>query len=218
MEEISAIYRRRFAGLAKRRERVWRVLCRFFQRYIPTDATVVEIACGYGEFINNILVDGRGKKIAIDVNSDAKEHLHDGITFVNSSAESVELQDGIADVVFVSNFFEHLNSSDQLIAVLRRIHLLLRCGGRLIVLQPDIGLVGSKYWDFLDHKLPITMPRLCEAAAIAGLRPIHLVRRFLPYTMSGKMPVHPFLVSAYLKLMPISGWFMGKQLLAVFQK
>lgn len=87
-----------------------------------------------------------------------------------------------------------------------------------MVLQPDIRWTGAAFWDFLDHKLPVTLPRLVEACALAGLRLERAIPRFLPYTMSGRMPSPPCLVKAYLKLLPVSGWLFGKQAFAVFRR
>ena len=58
------------------------------------------------------------------------------------------------DVVFMSNDLEHLASADDVIAQLKVVAEVLRPGGRVIVLQPNIRLTGGSYWDFLDHKTP----------------------------------------------------------------
>jgi hypothetical protein len=52
--DLPAIYRHRFeaTGLDKR-NRVWKVLCQyFFNPMIGPDQDVLDLACGYGEFIN----------------------------------------------------------------------------------------------------------------------------------------------------------------------
>lgn len=60
-----------------KKDAVWKLLCdSFFSRYIkPTDA-ILDIACGYGEFSNHIK---SGRKIAIDLNPDAKKFLRDDV-------------------------------------------------------------------------------------------------------------------------------------------
>ena len=40
----------------------------------------------------------------------------------------------------------------------------------MIVLQPNIRLVGPRYWDFIDHRVALTERSLLEAAELAGLR------------------------------------------------
>ena len=41
---------------------------------------------------------------------------------------------------------------------------------RVIVLQPNIRLVGPRYWDFIDHRSPSPSGAWLEAAELAGLR------------------------------------------------
>ena len=54
-QELSKIYHRRFVRTAAYRNRVWEVLTRsFFSRWVRPDHTVLDLGCGYGEFINNI--------------------------------------------------------------------------------------------------------------------------------------------------------------------
>lgn len=220
---LDAVYSRRFANREARREAVWDVLCQWFDRFIPGDACILDIACGHGEFANHLPRRNR-TLFAADINPDARSFLRADVTFLPASAEVVDLPDGSLDVVFASNFFEHLPSAEALLDVLRNAARMLKLddcsklGGVLIALQPDIRRTGAAFWDFLDHKLPITLPRLEEACGLAGLRLERAIPRFLPYTMSGRMPSPPFLVKAYLKLLPASGWLFGKQAFAVFRK
>lgn len=44
-DNLKAIYQRRFKGEAEFRNKMWQVLCAdFFQKFIPKDAVVLEIA------------------------------------------------------------------------------------------------------------------------------------------------------------------------------
>ena len=87
-------------------------------------------------------------------------------------------------------------------------------GGRVIVLQPNIKLVGAAYWDFIDHHVALTETSLVEAATFAGFTTEDVIQRFLPYSVKGKLPAHPTLVRAYLAFRP-AWWFLGKQTLYV---
>ena len=54
---------------------LWKVLCAdFFQRFIPQDAIVIDLAAGYCEFINNISC---ARKIAIDLNPETRNRAAD---------------------------------------------------------------------------------------------------------------------------------------------
>jgi len=116
--------------------------------------------------------------------------------------------------VFMSNYLEHLDSADAVIEQLKVARELLAPGGRVIVLQPNIRLVGSRYWDFIDHRVALTERSLLEAAELAGLGTDQLITRFLPYSTKGRLPAARFLVRAYLAFPP--AWrVMGKQTLYV---
>ena len=78
MPNLKAIYSSRFrsTGLEKR-QRVWNVLCdRFFDRIVDgADKTVLDLACGYGEFINAI---NAKHKIGVDLNPDTRDFSEPG--------------------------------------------------------------------------------------------------------------------------------------------
>jgi hypothetical protein len=93
-----------------------------------------------------------------------------------------------------------------------------RGGGKLLILQPNIKYTGGAYWDFIDHKVALTEQSLIEAGELCGLKVNNCLRRFLPYTTKSNIPQHPFFVWLYLKLLPLSGFFMGQQTFLVLEK
>ena len=121
------------------------------------------------------------------------------------------------DVAFVSNFFEHLPTKRDLLKTLTEVVRVLRPGGRLLILQPNIRYVGGAYWDFFDHELPLTERSLIEALELVGLKPIEVRPRFLPFTSKSAIPQHPALVWLYLKI-PIMHRLLGRQSWIVARK
>jgi predicted SAM-dependent methyltransferase len=72
------------------------------------------------------------------------------------------------DVIFTSNFFEHLVSKQALSQTILQAKKCLVPGGRLIAMGPNIRFVGGAYWDFWDHiwHLPtLRSPRYCGFTA-----------------------------------------------------
>jgi SAM-dependent methyltransferase len=200
----------------RRRRQIWKVLCEdFFQRYVRETDTVLELACGFGEFISNIRA---ARKIAFDLNPDAASALPPDVEFHLEDARSLRsLADAEVDVCFVSNFFEHLTSKDQMDAVLTEILRVLRPGGRLIALQPNIKYAPGDYWDFYDHHLPLSHLSCAEAFRKTGFEVEELVGRFLPFSTLSSLPQHPFFVRWYLRLRP--AWrLLGRQFLIVGRK
>ncbi|MEA2730129.1 MAG: hypothetical protein QOF70_4604 [Acetobacteraceae bacterium] len=217
MTDVAALYRTRFeqTGL-DRRDRVWKVLCKhFFDQRIPRNATVLDLACGYGEFINNV---SASRKIAVDLNPDAAKHLQPGIVYFNAAATDLSIVGHeVADVVFASNFLEHLRDKKECDAVLAAVRDVLKPNGKFIVMGPNIRYAYREYWDFYDHYLPLSDLSLGEGLSIAGFRIEESIARFMPYTMSNSRPTHDLLIRAYLA-MPIAWKLLGKQFLVTAVK
>lgn len=214
---LAALYKARFAeDELPRKNAIWQVLCRhFFQRYVQPGDTVVDLACGYGEFINNI---SAGNKIAIDLNPDSSQFLAADIHFEQTDVRGIgALMQAQADVVFTSNFLEHLPDKAALEELLLEILKALKPGGRYLVLGPNLRYLPGQYWDFYDHHLGLTHLSLCEVLSNLGFELELCIDRFLPYTTQGALPTHPTLVRAYLAVPPL--WkLMGKQFFVVARK
>src|SRR3954469_4194544 len=167
MEGIENLYRGRFDGDEKRKkDQLWKILCCYLQRWIPEQGTVLDVGAGYCEFINNIRA---GKKLAVDFNPDAADHAGAGVDFRQSRADAMPfLEPDSVDTVFMSNFLEHLSDKHEVLQVLREAHRILRPGGRLIVLQPNVRQAYREYWDFFDHHVALSDRSLVEAVQLAG--------------------------------------------------
>ena len=214
--DLSRIYAQRFAANLDYRKRVWRVLIdSFFQRYVPHDATVLDLGCGYGEFINQIHA---GRKYAMDLNPDAPRYLSPHVQFIRQDcSQPWAIEKDSLDLIFTSNFFEHLPDKVALGRTLDQAHQALKPGGLLIAIGPNIKLIPGAYWDFWDHYIPLTESALGEALEN---RTFHIKRKeaaFLPYTMAGEKPVPLALVRVYLQL-PKLWQFFGKQFLMIAAK
>jgi ubiquinone/menaquinone biosynthesis C-methylase UbiE len=217
MTDLASLYRFRFneADLPGKM-RIWQILCSdFFQRFVDPNSTVLDVACGYGEFINNIQA---GKKHAIDLNPDTKRFLQSDVTFHLTRADAMQgVENESIDVAFTSNFLEHLESKAACDAVLREVLRALRPGGKFIVMGPNIRYLAAQYWDFYDHHLPLSHSSLEEGLSINGFRVTQNIAKFLPYTTRSALPQHPLLVRAYLKT-PVAWRLLGRQFLLIAEK
>lgn len=215
-DDLHREYNLRFSGLASYRRKVWRILVnRYFQPLVGHDRAILDLGCGWGEFINQIAAQ---QKYAMDLNPDARQHLAADVHFIHQDCSKPwQVPDASLDVVFTSNFLEHLLSKDDLAATVFEIYRCLRPGGRLICLGPNIKYVGGAYWDFFDHHLPLTEASLSELLQLKGFAIDQCLPKFLPYTMaSGKQPPL-WMVSLYLAF-PIAWQIAGKQFLIVATK
>jgi SAM-dependent methyltransferase len=209
-ERLNKLYRSRFnPEEIKKKNRLWKVLCReFFQKYIPENASVLDIGAGYCEFINNIKA---GTKYAVDLNPDTIRFAGSDVKVVICRADQLDfLADGSVDVVFMSNFLEHLDTKNEVLVILKEAHRALKPGGRILVLLPNIRYVYKKYWDYFDHKLPLSDKSLAEALEITDFKIIKSYSRFLPYSTKSRLPWNELLIKIYLKI-PLAWYIMGAQ-------
>jgi 2-polyprenyl-3-methyl-5-hydroxy-6-metoxy-1,4-benzoquinol methylase len=195
VSDLESVYERRFGTSdTERKERV------------------LDVACDRGSFIRNVRA---GERWASDLR-DVRSWLPEDVRFVQSSGLELDevLPAGHFDIVFMSNYLEHLLSRSEVVAQMVVAHRLLRPGGKVMILQPNIRLVGGSYWDFIDHHVALTERSLAEAASLAGFTTERLITRFLPYSTLGKLPQNSYLVRWYLHV-PVAWRILGKQTLYI---
>ncbi len=214
--ELQRIYQARFAGDLEYRQAVWRVLiAEYFGRFVRPEHAVLDLGCGYGEFINQITC---AQRFALDLNPEAAQRLDPQVKlFAQDCSQAWPLPDASLDVVFTSNFFEHLSDKPALTRTLNQGRRCLKPGGCLIALGPNIKHLGGRYWDFWDHHLPLTEQSLAEALAACGLSVSKCLDKFLPYTMSGGRRYPLLFLRLYLHL-PLAWRLFGRQFLVVATK
>jgi SAM-dependent methyltransferase len=214
--ELKRIYGARFASNLAYRQKIWKILVpSFFQKYISPDDAVLDLGCGYGEFINTVQCQ---KKFAMDLNPDAPRYLDSSVRFLEQDCSAQwQLENGSLNVVFTSNFFEHLPDKAALGQTLDEIFRCLAPRGKLIAMGPNIKYLPGKYWDFWDHYLPLTELSLSEGLINRGFEISTCVGKFLPYTMVNQREYPELLLRLYLRLPPVWRIF-GKQFLVVAAK
>lgn len=212
-KELERLYGHRFEGRQEYRNRVWQVLASYFSRkFIPSDAVVLDLGCGYGEFINRV---NCSAKFGMDLNPRSPQLLAPGVRFLQQDcSEEWPLPDNSLGVVFTSNFFEHLPDKQTLGATLAQAHRCLKPGGKLIAMGPNIRFVPGAHWDFWDHHLPLTERSLCEGMRSYGFAIEVCVPRFLPYTMV-RSPEFPLVFLRMYLALPIFWRLLGRQFLVI---
>lgn len=216
-QQLQSIYRQRFPQEAlANKYAIWKVLCeQFFSRFVHPDDTVVDIGAGYCEFINNIQAK---RKIVVDLNPEVSRFASTGVEVINESCTAItRLPTNTADIVFMSNFLEHLPSKQMVLDTFNESHRILKPDGQIVVLQPNIRFAYAEYWDFIDHHTALSDRSLVEALELSGFVPDVVIPRFLPYTTKSRLPQAPWLVGLYLRF-PFSWKLLGKQALVVAHK
>lgn len=215
MEALRRIYKRRFTPDVDFRKEFYKILCKdFYSKYIPKNAVLLDIATGYCEFINTIQVK---KKFAVDLNPDAKKYAAKDVNLIIApSTDITPVKTGSIDIVHVSNFFEHLTRED-IVKSLAEIHRVLKKGGKILVMQPNIRYCYKDYWMFFDHLTPLDDRSLCEVLEISGFEVEECIPRFLPYTTKSDLPKSLLLAKIYINFPSLYKLF-GQQAFIVARK
>jgi SAM-dependent methyltransferase len=213
--DLSSIYHQRFSERDLETKRaMWQVLAeRVFQQYLPLEGTVVDLGAGNCELVNSLVA---ARKVAVDLNPDTRNFAAPSVEVLLTSSEDLSvLDDASVDAVFTSNFFEHLPTKDALLRTLAEAHRIVKPGGRIVVLMPNIRYLPGRYWDYFDHQLPLTHLSLSEGLELAGFGVQRVVPRFLPYTVKDSpIRIPPYFVRMYLAV-PMLWPIFGRQMLVV---
>lgn len=215
--DLEQLYQNRLEPNAGYRRAVWSVLVSdFFSRFIAPDGTVLDLGCGYGDFINAVRAETR---LAMDMNPAAGNKLDPDVQFFlqDSSQPWDCIPENSLDIVFTSNFIEHLPDKAAVARTLREILRCLKPGGRFIAMGANIRHVPGRYWDFWDHQVPFTEKSLSEGLRANGFYIDRCVGRFLPYTMSSGRQYPIFCIKLYLAL-PFLWRIFGGQFLVIARK
>ncbi len=188
-----------------KRDALWRHLTAFLARYVPPQATVLELGAGYCHFINRVPA---ARRIAIDIGSQVTESAVAGVETHQSEAGVFlsQAEPEQFDFILASNFFEHLEWC-ELNALIPLVLRALRPGGRLAVIQPNFRLAPRRYFDDYTHRTIFTDVSLCDWLEAAGFNIVITTPRFMPLTLKSPCGSLSFLVPIYLRLpwRPLAG-------------
>lgn len=197
----------------KSREKVWRAINEYLQKYVKENATVLDLGCGYGDFVKGINAES---KLAIDLNDNLKIYFEkEKIKFISQSVlTEFAIPDNSVDVVFASNLFEHF-SDDELEKMMNNIAKILKPNGRIILLQPNIYYAYKEYWDDYTHKKAFSHVSLADFLMAHDFQIIKFYKKFIPFSLKSRLPKSYWLTRLYLNF-PIKPF--AKQMLVVAEK
>lgn len=179
-----------------RRRVLWQTLvdC-VFQKQIPPDGVVLELGAGYGEFINQVKA---RRRLAVDVWPGMLQHLAPGVEGIVTRITQLDgVADGSVDYVFSSNCFEHVTQW-ELVECLAQLRRKMKPGAMLTIVQPNFKYCAREYFDDYTHVSIYTEKGLADLLAANGFKIVRCEPRFMPFSIKGQLPVHPFLIRLYL--------------------
>ena len=191
-----------------RRNKVWQALWDYyFRKIVPADGCVLDLGCGYGDFINNIAA---RRRIGLDAWPGIRSHLADGVEpLVGDVTDLGGLADNSVDFAFASNLFEHI-PQEAFVRVLQQLRSKLKPDGTLTILQPNYRYAFREYFDDYTHVTVYSHISLADFLSANGWEVFHVAPRFLPLTVKSRLPTWKWLIGLYLAL-PFKP--MGKQML-----
>lgn len=177
------------------RRRVWNAITRYVARDVPPVDMLIELGAGYCDFVNAFPAK---KKLAFDLNPEMRSFAAPG---VDLRIEDATVLPGIAsesvDLVFASNFLEHLEA-EEIDTLLERVHDVLRPGGHLMLIQPNHLRCADHYFDDPTHRTIFDEGNIGPWLASHGLDVGKLHPGLLPFSMNGRLPKTDILTTLYL--------------------
>jgi ubiquinone/menaquinone biosynthesis C-methylase UbiE len=197
----------------KKRKTLWSVLASHIsKKYIQPDYAVVELGAGWCDFINNI---DSHRRLAVDVWEGLKDQAGPGVEcLVHDATVLPTIENGTIDVIFASNFVEHL-TQEEFRKGLEEWHRVLKPGGRLILVQPNFRYAFKRYFDDYTHISIWTHTSLVDFVCSKNWTLEKTIPKFMPLSIKTKLPVSKFLIKSYL-LSPVKP-FAG-QMMMVFNR
>jgi predicted SAM-dependent methyltransferase len=210
------IYEYRFRGVDDDKKKLtWEEIASFVYAKLGKPASILDPAAGKCELINAI---PSKERWAVDLNDYfIKKHADPAVKIVIGNIFDVELPADHFDAIFISNFLEHLESQEQVAALLEKMFRCTRPGGKIAVMGPNFKYAHRSYFDFADHTVILSELGLAEHLYGAGYSIQNIYPRFLPLSFRGGIPVSRLLVKTYLSL-PFAWRFLGKQFLLIGEK
>lgn len=213
--DYERLYEFRFRNVDERsREAVWSAIGQYLYEQLGHPQRVLDPAAGRGEFINAVPA---AERVAVDQVAYQEGVLDPGVDLIVSDVMQADLPENHFDLVFVSNFLEHLPGQEAIAAFLSKMHGHVAPGGRIAIMGPNYRYAYREYWDFADHIVALTHRAINEHLHMAGFTVARTEPRFIPYSFTGRLPASKRLTELYLR-QPLAWRLFGKQFLVVGSK
>lgn len=155
----------------------------FLKRYLPLlpsnkDARILDLGCGYGEFLHFLQRRGYANASGIDLGETQLEVGRSlGVSNLQCGEAAAVLAESRGEFDFISaiDVLEHV-PKNQVLPLLDQIYSALRPGGRFVCQVPNLAAFYSPlfYMDF-THETPFTAPSLKQVLQLAGFVEIRVL-------------------------------------------
>jgi hypothetical protein len=210
--DYQRLYEFRFRDIDQEaRNVVWSVIASDLFVRMGRPQTVLDPACGRGEFIRAVPARERW---AIDQIAAVTDLEREGIHAIADDMFDVRLPSAHFDGILLSNTLEHLPTYEAVQQCLTKMRVATRPGGVVAVLGPNYKYCAKEYFDCADHVLALSHVSVEEHLYAAGFAIRSALPRYLPYSFRGLLPPSPALTRLYLRN-PWAFRLLGKQFLVI---
>lgn len=156
------------------------VLPLYIINYLPdADGKVLDIGCGFGQFLLELKRRGYTDIQGIDIDSESIEYClsqNINVTQVKSLSSFASLNENAFDLIVMSHVLEHINKP-EIIETLRLVRSMLSAEGRLVVMVPNAQSNTHAYWAYEDftHETIFTSGSISYVLQKAGFTSIEFV-------------------------------------------
>ncbi len=184
-------------NFSRHRKIVWEEIARYLQKDIPQNSIILDLGSGYCDFINSI---SGAKKYALDKYIDPEDYALEKVIklFGDVRLMNKKIKNESLDVVFASNFLEHLNEKN-LEEYMTAIQKKLKKNGLFIIIQPNYRFCYKNYFDDYTHVREWSDISLKDYLKTMGFSILKCEAKFLPFSMKSKFPKNRVLVRMYLR-------------------
>ncbi|MCL2144996.1 MAG: class I SAM-dependent methyltransferase [Endomicrobia bacterium] len=141
------------------------------------DAKILDIGCGFGQFLSKITKLGYANAYGIDVDGSAVDFCKKNnlkVSLIDDLKKFIAESKEKYDFIIMSHVIEHLKK-DEIIPILTAINInLLSENGKIIITTPNAQAVTGAYWHYEDftHNLMFTSGSLYYVLYMAGFKNI----------------------------------------------
>ena len=209
--DLARVYKFRFTLIpAETKYKTWLIITKWIENKLGQSKTVLDPASGLGEFI---IASTAEEKWACDL-IDQRDSWPSTVKTRFGEIFEIDLPNNHFEMIFVSNFLEHLPTPDHIYRYLMLLRSKLKPSGKIVIMGPNYRYSSKEYFDFADHLLPLTHRTIEEHLAAANLDCKLIIKKFLPLSFRSQRFSFPILVKIYLAI-PIFWKVFGKQFFIV---
>lgn len=175
---------------------VWKTLVQYLHRNFNIGNAVLDLGCGYGDFINHCEAT---QKYAVDASPEVKEYIDPAASFFCSTLPcELPIESNSLDTVFASNILEHLTRAEidtQLKETLR----CLKKDGIFMVFGPNYRRAFKNYYDDYTHVTAISHVSMTDWLNASGFEVTYCHPGLMPFSIKdSKVPVTSWLIRLWL--------------------